>query len=133
MPAWRALLTSSGWRVRMAAMPPRNAYPAHRNAMSNAKEPKTSTAVRLPHRALPSGALQLHCAGLCRIGLAVATGRGFVFRRALGLHVLGYKAAVISQAAFDQRLRFVDKRVRQRFAADITHGQQLPLTREREV
>ncbi len=48
IPACRALLINSGWRVRIAKMPPTKAYPAHKNARSNAKEPKTSTAGRLP-------------------------------------------------------------------------------------
>src|SRR5882762_8315138 len=78
-------------------------------------------------------AMTLHRAGFCRIRLPVAAGRGFIFRRAFGLHVLGYKAAVISEAAFDQRLRFVHKRVRQWLAAYIAHGQEFPLTGKHEI
>src|SRR5229473_6480410 len=124
IPACRALLTSNGCRVRIAAMPPTNAYPAHRNARSNAKEPNTSIAV-LPSPVAPpaaqSRATTLHRAGCRRIGLCVAAGCCFILRRALGLHVLGYKAAIVRQGAFHQRLRLVDERVRQWLAAHIRH------------
>src|SRR5215472_14068072 len=45
IPAWRVLLTSSGWRVTIAAMPPTKAYNAHINARRSAKDPNTSTAL----------------------------------------------------------------------------------------
>src|ERR1700730_15622030 len=43
MPACRTLLTSSGWRVRIAKMPPTNAYTAQTKASRSANEPNTST------------------------------------------------------------------------------------------
>src|SRR6266436_4318951 len=52
IPAWRVLLISSGCRVSIAAMPPPNAYTAHINAKTSAKEPNTSTATPpIPRRA----------------------------------------------------------------------------------
>src|SRR5579859_1395694 len=42
MPACRALLINKGCRVRMAAIPPANAYSAQTKASNNANEPKTS-------------------------------------------------------------------------------------------
>src|SRR5260370_2127234 len=63
IPAWRVLLTSRGWRVTIAAMPPPNAYTAHTNARISAKEPNTSTATpplprrfRVPYRPVELGA-----------------------------------------------------------------------------
>src|SRR6267154_4513013 len=47
IPAWRVLLISSGWRVIIAAIPPPNAYTAHTNAKTSAKEPNTSMATPL--------------------------------------------------------------------------------------
>src|SRR2546423_1133945 len=47
MPACRVLLTSSGCRVKIAAIPPPNAYTAHTNAKTSAKEPNTSMATPL--------------------------------------------------------------------------------------
>jgi len=66
------------------------------------------------------------CWACCRIRLPVAAGRGFIFDAHLACNVLGYKAAVISEAAFDQRLRFVHKLIRQRLAAYVTYRQQFP-------
>src|SRR5439155_1633559 len=48
MPACRVLLISSGCRVKIAAIPPPNAYTAHTNAKTSAKEPNTSMATPLP-------------------------------------------------------------------------------------
>src|SRR2546429_4571534 len=51
MPACLVLLISSGCRVKIAAMPPPNAYTAHTNAKTSAKEPNTSMATPpLPRR-----------------------------------------------------------------------------------
>src|SRR5216684_9241399 len=51
IPAWRVLLISSGWRVTIAAMPPPNAYTAHTNARTSAKDPNISMAIPpLPRR-----------------------------------------------------------------------------------
>src|SRR5467141_5463648 len=84
-------------------------------------------------RVAQSRVTTLHSAGCRRIGLRVAAGRRFVFRRALCLHVFGYKAAVVRQTAFHQRLRLVDKSVRQRLAAHIGHRQQLPLSGQNKI
>ncbi len=108
-------------------MPPTKAYTAHTKASSSAKEPNTSTNPPLP----PPNEGVLHGAGRAGARLVArrgggATGRGFILRRALRLHVFSHETAVRSRAAFDQRLRFIDESVGQRFAANVTYGKRLP-------
>src|SRR2546429_186828 len=62
MPACRVLLISSGCRVKIAAIPPPNAYTAHTNAKTSAKEPNTSMATPLPPG--DSGSATCCCAGV---------------------------------------------------------------------
>ena len=113
MPACRVLLTSRGWRVMIAAMPPPNAYTAQINARINANEPNTSTGIL---RLSPGQAGPLHCA-LRRVACRgewqrVPPGCRFVLRRALRLDVFGDETA-IRRAALDQRLRLINESIRQ--------------------
>src|ERR1700675_997073 len=132
MPAWRVLLTRSGCRVIIAAIPPPNAYTAQINARRRANEPNTSTGLRLsPGQA---GSVIGYLTLLCRSG---RSGNGsprsrLVFGRALRLDYLGDKAPV-RRPALDQRLRFIHESIRQRVTAHIAHRERLPFPFENKI
>src|SRR5690349_6353051 len=54
IPAWRALLIRRGCRVRIAAIPPANAYSAQTKASNRANEPNTSTPPPLSNLSAPT-------------------------------------------------------------------------------
>lgn len=65
------------------------------------------------------------CCGRCRSRLP--SGRCFILGRALGLDMLRHESPVCSRPSFDQRLRIVHERVRQRIAAYVADRQGLTL------
>src|SRR5580692_8484356 len=154
MPACRVLLTRRGCRVRIAKIPPTNAYTAQINANSSANEPNTSTESLFPrvnphttryktavaeghgtscpfllHRTLRAR-IARHTGGLRRW---IGRGRRFILRRALRLNLLRRKMPVPLEAALDQRLRFINESVRQRIAPDVTHRKLLPFAIEHKI
>src|SRR5712692_1031896 len=131
MPAFRALLMSSGRRVMTAAMPAATAEAAETNARSRAKDPKRSK--EAPPFS-PDG-LALLLRGGPRIagpGLGLS-GRGFVLRGALGLDFIGSEGAVARQFSLDQGLGAVHESVGQGIAADVAHSQRFALSLDDEI
>src|SRR5258708_7521354 len=71
----------------------------------------------------------LHAASLSSAGRGwlIATGSGLVLGSALSLHVFGDKSAIGAGTPFNQSLRLVLERVRQRIAANVRDGKCFPL------
>src|SRR5271166_3651906 len=131
IPACRVLFTRRGCRVRIAAMPPTNAYTAQTNASRSAKEPNTSTETSILHLAQTR---TLHGAGLRRARCCArsASRIRFVFGGAFCLHTLSHKGA-ITRPAFYQRLRTICKSIRQGISAHVADGKLLPLSFQHKI
>ena len=76
-------------------------------------------------RAVETGKHWMIC--LLRAAHRLPSGRCFILGRALGLDMLRHESPVCSRPSFDQRLRIVHERVRQRIAAYVADRQGLTL------
>src|SRR5258708_6949902 len=141
IPACRALLISSGWRVMIAAMPPPNAYTAQINARTSAKEPNTSTTMPpIPRRSRvpyipPPISRPLHSTTFGSVGRSAAFSarRSFILGSAFRLDNFGDKASLRTGAALHKGLRFVYKCIRQRVSADVANGERLPFSLQHKI